>query len=153
MARGFVWSAGVAGTIHAAFSAYWALGGQWLLATVGQLAVDLSHNFPVRTGLLLGLVALIKLIAVAVPIGVEYGRLPWRRVWRAMSWAGGLGLVAYGGLNTVMALSVLSGLISSEGGYDPTAMKGHAFLWDPLFLLWGATLVLHLVLSRSRDTA
>jgi len=134
--------------VHAAASLYWALGGRWLLATVGQWAVDLSDRAPVAAGLALGLVALVKLLAATVPIGVAYAKLPWRRFWRAISWAGGSLLVAYGGVNTVVSAAVLGGLIRPEGGYDPTAMKGHAFLWDPLFFLWGSALVLSLWLSR-----
>jgi len=56
--------------------------------------------------------------------------------------------VAYGGINTVVALAVLAGVIRPEGGYDAAAMMGHAYLWDPLFLLWEAALVLSLWLSR-----
>lgn len=38
--------AGAAGVLHAGASSYWALGGQWLLATVGRWAVDLSAEAP-----------------------------------------------------------------------------------------------------------
>ena len=44
---------------------------------------------------------------------------------------------------------MLSGLIAPEGGYDRPAMIGHALLWDPLFLVWGATLLASLWLSRT----
>jgi hypothetical protein len=64
----------------------------------------------------------------------------------------GLLLVAYGGLNTVMALAVLSGVITPASGYDVDAMRGHAYLWDPLFLLWGGALVLALWFSRRGGT-
>ena len=37
---GFLWVACGLGLVHAAFSLYWALGGQWLLATVGRFAVQ-----------------------------------------------------------------------------------------------------------------
>lgn len=148
-----VWTAAVVGVLHAAFSAYWALGGQWLLATVGRWAVRLSEEFPVRAGLVLGLVALVKLVAAVVPVGVAYGRVPRPRTWRAISWVGGLVLVAYGGVNTVVALAVVAGLVVPEGGYDAVAITGHAFLWDPLFLLWGGALVLHLLLSRPAGRA
>jgi Protein of unknown function (DUF3995) len=86
--RVLTWLAGLAGGVHAGFSLYWALGGQWLLATVGQWAVNLSAEAPRTTGLVLGFVAAAKLLAAAIPIGVAYGRLPWPRVWRAISWAG-----------------------------------------------------------------
>ena len=95
-----VWVAGVAGALHAAASLYWALGGQWLLATVGQWAVDLSAEAPLAAGIALAFIALLKLLAATIPIGLAYGRVPWARVWRALSWAGGLLLIAYGGAGT-----------------------------------------------------
>lgn len=137
--------------LHAAASLYWALGGRWLLATVGQWAVELSAREPLRAGLALGLVALVKLLAATVPIGVAYGKLPWRIFWRAVSWVGGLLLVVYGGINTVVSAAVLGGLIRPKGGYDLEAMRGHTYLWDPLFVLWGSALVLSLWFSRQRS--
>lgn len=47
-----------------------------------------------------------------------------------------------------MALAVLTGLVRPDGGYDADAMKGHAYLWDPLFVIRGGALVLSLWLSR-----
>lgn len=96
----------------------------------------------------MGLVAAAKLLGATIPIGVAYGRVPWPRFWRGISWTGGLLLVANGGVNTIVALAVLAGGIRTEGGYDADAMMGHAYLWDPLFLLWGGALVLSLWLSR-----
>lgn len=119
-----------------------------MLATVGQWAVDLSTRAPLIAGIALGLVALVKLLAATVPIGVAYTKVPWRRLWRGVSWAGGLLLVVYGGINVVVSAAVLGGLIRPEGGYDLDAMRGHAYLWDPLFFLWGSALVLSLWFSR-----
>jgi uncharacterized protein DUF3995 len=152
LARVLVWAAGVVGVLHAAASLYWALGGQWLLATVGQWAVDLSAEAPFAAGIALGLIALLKFSAATIPIGVAYGKVPWARFWRAVSWAGGLLLIAYGGLNTAVSAAVLAGLIRPEGGYDPEAMRGHAYLWDPLFFTWGMALSLSLWLSRNSST-
>lgn len=153
LALALVWIAGISGVLHAAASLYWAFGGQWLLATVGQWAVELSAQAPLAAGFALGLIALVKMLAALIPIGVAYGRVPWVRLWRAVSWVGGTLLVIYGGVNTVVSSAVLVGWISAEGGYDPVAMKGHAFLWDPLFFIWGAALILSLWFSRgTRDT-
>ena len=149
--RAMVWLAAGFGAVHAAFSVYWALGGTRLLATVGQWAVRLSEEEPFLAGAGLGFVALVKLGGVAVPVGVEYGRIGWRRMWRALCWIGGVGLIVYGGINIVASGSVLAGLIDVEGGYDSAAMIGHALLWDPLFLLWGCALVAWLALSRDRS--
>ncbi|WP_368665738.1 DUF3995 domain-containing protein [Pseudarthrobacter sp. AG30] len=146
--RSLAWLACIAGIVHAGFSLYWALGGRWLVATVGQWAVQLSVEAPIEAGLVLGLVGIGKLLAATIPVVVAYDRMPWRRFWRAVSWAGGLLLVSYGGVNTVVSSAVLGGLIHPSGGYDLNAMIGHAWLWDPLFLLWGTALVISLWTSR-----
>ncbi|ACL41359.1 conserved hypothetical protein [Pseudarthrobacter chlorophenolicus A6] len=148
VSRSLVWVAGVAGTVHAAFSAYWAAGGQWLLATVGTWAVDLSADAPLEAGLALAGIAVVKLLAAAIPVGAAYGRVPWPGLWRRVAWCGGSFLVVYGGVNAAVSSAVLAGLIRPDGGYDRAAMMGHAWLWDPLFFVWGAALVLSLWFSR-----
>lgn len=107
-----------------------------------------AHCPPLTAGIALGLVALVKLLGAVIPVGVAYGQVPWPRLWRGISWAGGLLLVAYGGINSTVALAVLAGVIRPESGYDADAMMGHAYLWDPLFVLWGGALVLSLWFSR-----
>ncbi|GAA5228213.1 DUF3995 domain-containing protein [Paeniglutamicibacter antarcticus] len=139
-----VWVACIAGSVHAGFSVYWAVGGQWLLATVGQWAVTLSVEAPLRAGLVIGMVAMGKLLAAVIPVAVAYGRFRRRKFWRAVSWAGGLLLVFYGGLNMILSAAVLGGAIRPADGYDVEAMMGHAWLWDPLFLMWGLALVVSL---------
>lgn len=148
LSRAAVWAAAAFGLVHAVFSAYWALGGDWLLRTVGAWAVGLRDDSPTAATLGLGGIALVKAVAAVVPVLVAYGRLPWRRFWRAVSWVGGCFLVLYGGVNVVVSGAVLAGFITPDGGFDRPAMIGHAFLWDPLFALWGAALVVSLVLSR-----
>ncbi|NUT73340.1 DUF3995 domain-containing protein [Pseudarthrobacter sp. C4D7] len=123
-----MWMAFVAGTVHAGFSLYWALGGTWLLDTVGQWAVQLSVEAPLGAGVVLGVIAAGKLLAATIPVVTAYRRMPWARFWRVVSWAGGLFLVVYGGVNTVVSGAVLGGVIRPEGGYDRNAMIGHAWL-------------------------
>ena len=146
--RTLVWAAFAAGTVHAAFSTYWALGGQWLLDTVGRWAVARAAGDPAAARLALLIVAGAKLLAAAVPVVVIYGRLPRPRAWRTLCWIGGIGLVLYGGLNILVSNAVLAGIIRPASGYDKAAMVGHAWLWDPLFFIWGAALCLALLLSH-----
>ncbi|MCC3289849.1 DUF3995 domain-containing protein [Arthrobacter sp. zg-Y1110] len=147
LGRACLWTACAAGLLHAGFSLYWALGGRWLLDTVGQWAV--SAEASLRTGLLLGAVAAFKAAAALIPTAAAYGRLPEPRLLRTLSWIGAVVLVLYGGANTVVSNAVLAGLIRPDTGYDRTATIGHAWLWDPLFLLWGLALLGYLVLSRA----
>ena len=135
--------------MHAGFSLYWALGGRWLLPTVGQWAVRLADDSPVAAGFGLGAIALVKVAGSVVPVLVEAGALPGRRWWRRAEAAGAALLVVYGLLNMVVAWAVLAGLITSASGYDHSAEIGHAALWDPLFFVWGACLAAGLILTRT----
>ena len=57
----------------------------------------------------------------------------------------------WGGLNTIVGNLVLAGAIVPEGGFDRTGMIGHAFLWDPLFAVWGLALAVALARRRGRE--
>lgn len=150
LARALAWVALALGLAHAGFSAYWALGGRWLLRTVGEWAVTLADTDPQRAGLILGAVALVKAAAAVIPLLTAYGQMPWPRVWRLISWVGAGGLVLYGGANVVGSGAVLAGLVRVDGGYDRAATIGHVALWDPLFAMWGLALLGSLWLSRRR---
>lgn len=136
------------GLIHAGFSLYWALGGSWLLDTVGLWAVDLARTNPLAAFWGLLLIAAVKAAAALFPLLNAGGHLPWPQVWRTLSWIGGPFLVLYGGVNTGVAWLVLSGMLNNGGAIDRQSMLGHAALWDPLFLLWGLALTSHLWLTR-----
>jgi len=139
-----LWAAALAGGVHATFSLYWALGGRVLLETVGPWAVTLADTRPIAAGVGLTAVGVLKLAAAAVPLMLVSGRLPAPGTWRIVCRAGAGLMVLYGGVNAAVAWLVLSGVVTSSGGYDRDAMLGHAALWDPLFLLWGVLLLLGL---------
>lgn len=136
------------GLVHAAFSLYWALGGRWLLDTVGQGAVDLARQQPQTAFWLLLAVALFKGAAAIIPLLNAQGQMPWPGLWRGMSWVGSVFLILYGGVFAITAGLVLTGVINPAGDIDRMGMVGHALLWDPLFLLWGVFLLAHLWLTR-----
>jgi hypothetical protein len=89
---------------------------------------------------LLGLVAALKTAAAVVPILDQWQRGPFHKSFRICRWIGGTVLVLWGGLSTLSAWAVLAGLISPDDGYNRSTMIGHAVVWDPLFLIWGAAL-------------
>src|SRR3954449_7280906 len=62
----FIVAAGI-GTVHAAASLYWALGGDALADTVGAWAVAWRTGSPVAAGLTLAAIGFVKLTAAAVP--------------------------------------------------------------------------------------
>ncbi|MEY8567275.1 DUF3995 domain-containing protein [Corynebacteriaceae bacterium 7-707] len=135
-------TAAVVGTLHGLVSLYWGAGGEWLVGTLGEELVDLWR----RHAVLLVPVGLVKILAALAPLllltRVTGGgrRRVLRRALRGVSWAGAAVLVAWGGLNTVTGNLVLGGVVVPDGGYDREGMIGHAWLWDPMFLLWGVAL-------------
>ncbi|HIW46474.1 MAG TPA: DUF3995 domain-containing protein [Candidatus Yaniella excrementigallinarum] len=150
--RAFVWVALVLGLSHAFWSFYWAFGGTWMLDTVGHWAVVSQLHTPGQTFVVLIGIGLVKTAAAVIPVAVEYGKLGGRRFWRLVSWVGGVGLTLYGGIYAATAMTMLTGLVSPGAGYSKPVMYGHALLWDPLFFMWGLTLVNSLVLTRRSDS-
>lgn len=140
-----------AGLLHAASSFYWALGGRWLLPTVGEWAVEMAEHSPREAALSLGAIGFVKATAAVVPVLVAAGRFPWARFWRGACWVGGSALALYGGLHVVVSGAVLLGVIRPDGGYNAEAMIGHALLWGPLFLLWGVALIVWLRFSAGEN--
>ena len=136
----FLVAAAVAGLIHAGFSLYWALGGRWLLRTVGEWAVDSAREAPVAVGVFLTTVAAVKGAVAIIPVLASRSLLPGPRVWRGLAWLAAIVLTGYGVVNSVVGWLVLGGAVTPEGGFDRQAMIGHAYLWDPLFLVWGLLL-------------
>ncbi|MDF8265207.1 DUF3995 domain-containing protein [Luteipulveratus flavus] len=133
-------AAAVAGVLHGAISLYWASGGDWLIETLGQRLLDAFADsrwvlFPVGVA---------KIAGAVVPLLLARRGLLNRVLWRVLCWIGALGLIVWGGLNTVVGNLVLADIIRPDGGYDHAGMVGHAWLWDPLFLLWGLCLAVGL---------
>lgn len=147
--RWFV-GAAVAGLLHALPSLYWALGGTALVSTLGGWAADWQREAPVQVLALLSVIFVLKLAGAALPLLCERGLLPRPRLWRGLFWAAAGALVIYGGVNVVAALASLTGVIATGPTMDTAALVGHAFLWDPLFLVWGALLATGLWKSRPR---
>lgn len=139
----------VAGGVHAAASLYWAVGGTWLLETVGESAVRQQRDHPAMATTILLVAFLIKGSGAVVPLWAERRAGPrWRRIIRAAGLVGGTFLVLYGTVLAVVAAAVLTGVITPDGEVDRTGLTGHALLWDPLFAVWGALLLAGLWRTR-----
>lgn len=139
--------AGVLGSVHAAFSLYWGFGGEWLVETLGRRLIESFAGWE----WLLVPIGLAKLVAAWVPLVAARAGWPLRPLSRGACWLGAAVLLLWGGLNTAVGNLVLAGVIVPDGGYDRPGMVGHAFLWDPLFLVWGIALALGL--AQSRDSS
>jgi len=89
--------------------------------------------------------AILGLVAVLRP---RWVRPRHRQVARRAAWAGALILVLYGGVLTVVGVLVQSDLVHASANADHKALRWHAYLWDPWFLLWGVLLAAALARSR-----
>lgn len=135
------------GMTHGLFSFYWAVGGQWLTSTLGDELVAALAEKPLQ----MLVIAAVKVGAALLPL------LLFTRGWfslplpRLVCWISAAVLMLWGGMNAVTGNLVLSGLIAPAAGYDRTGMIGHAWLWDPLFLIWGLALGMSLLSTTSRS--
>jgi hypothetical protein len=132
----------VAGLAYAAISVYWGAGGRWLLNTVG-----ISLSQPGQAGHLAALLtvwgaaavkavaALLPLLAIGVWPRTANGGL--RRLARVLAWIEAAILTGYGLILTATGLLVQAGVIKPAAHADRLALKWHAYLWDPWFLIWG----------------
>jgi hypothetical protein len=144
------------GLAYAAISVYWAVGGRWLLNTVG-----ISLSQPGQAGHLAALLAAwgaaaVKAVAAVLPL-LAIGVWPrtanggLRRLARVLTWIEAAILVGYGLVLTPSGLLVQAGVIKAAAHADRLAMKWHAYLWDPWFLIWG--IFVFLALWRSRPAS
>ena len=150
------------GLAYAAVSVYWALGGTWLLDTVGGTLEQQGRTG--NPGIIVAVcaAAVLKVIGAIVPlaaVGVTSGqatiagRRPVRVRVRVLAWLDAAILTIYGLVLTAAGLLVQSGAIASAASADHRALAWHAYLWDPWFLLWGALVTAALVRSRQPGAA
>jgi hypothetical protein len=142
-------TAGVAGGDPRRLQPVLGYGGSWLLDTVGEGGGAVAANASWGAAALLTVVGAVKAAGAALPALVE--RTPgrrFRRLIRIISWIGGSFLIVYGSVFAVTSTAVLAGKIAVPDGIDRRGVLGHAMLWDPLFAVWGAALVVGLWLTR-----
>ena len=142
------------GAASAAMSAYWALGGTALLDTVGGEIERWGRERSASVVATLWLITVAKLAGAVAPlvlVGVGARRLPaWTTAqpMRVLGWIVAVGLVAYGGVLTVVGLLVDAGVIDPADDADERAIAWHAFFWDPWFALWGGAFTVAMWRSR-----
>lgn len=143
----------VLGLAYAAVSAYWGVGGTGLLRSVGGVFQRAGEHGGVGAIALVWLITLLKLIAAALgPAAVGHPALDRRRhrQIRVLAWAATLIFVVYGGVLSIAGWLVQLGVISAGSHADHYALRWHAYVWDPWFLLWG--LLLAAALTRTRPS-
>jgi hypothetical protein len=148
-------AAAAIGIAYAGVSAYWGAGGTGLLSTLGGTLERLGREHSPGALLVVWLTVLAKLaVSVLGPAAVCPGwatLVRWRRGIRGLAWLAAAVLIAYGGILTVVGVGVNAGLVHRSATADRTALRWHAYLWDPWFLLWGLLLAAAILLSRPRQ--
>jgi hypothetical protein len=144
------WAALVVGLVYAGVSLYWALGGEWLLATVGRSLADGTHPVGGAATVAVWVAVALKALAAVLPILAISTPAPWRRWIRAAAWAEAFILTLYGFVETTVGLLVQAGIVHPGANADHRALFWHAYLWDPWFLAWGLLVLVALGCSRDR---
>jgi hypothetical protein len=143
-------AASLVGLLNAAVSLYWALGGTWLLDTIGGSLEAQARAGTVGVRLAVWAAVALKLLAVVLPL-LALGRLPrplWHRLVWVLAWAEAAVLTVYGLVWTATGLLAETGVVRATT--DPRALAWHAYLWDPWFLVWGLLVAAALLLGRHR---
>jgi ABC-type uncharacterized transport system YnjBCD permease subunit len=149
------WAACAVGLAYVAISVYWGVGGTWLLATVGASLVKgnagAGIEFAVWAAVVLkAIAAFLPLLALGALFPALAGHPRWKRWLRRLTWIEAVILTAYGLVLTAADLLAQSGVIAPSASTDHRALRWHAYLWDPWFLIWGLLVTIALVQTRRR---
>jgi hypothetical protein len=143
----------VLGLLYAAVSAYWGLGGTWLLATVGGALPSQGRAGAAIVVLAVWAAVLLKMVAAGLPL-LALRRVVspgWNRAVGLLAWIEAGILTVYGLVWTVVGRLVQAGAIHPSAGADHRASAWHAYLWDPWFLVWGLLVAIALWRGRHPD--
>lgn len=132
----------IAGSLHSLATFYWAFGGNLGLATVGEWTIEFKENYGTKFLIVLLFVGVFKLSATWIPIILNFKE---NKLISIIAYIGGTILFIYGSLNTISGWLKLLGVISVN---FKLSIIGQAFIWDPLFLLWGLGLLIFLNAKR-----
>jgi hypothetical protein len=134
----------------AAVSAYWTLGGDWLLDTVGGAIEDLARERSPAAVVLGSTVVLIKVGvgALAIMLPRLSADTPGRRLVLVAGTGAAAVLCLWGGANVAVGGLVLSGAVETSAEVDRHALRWHVFVWDLWFLVWGLALAVAVAAAR-----
>jgi Protein of unknown function (DUF3995) len=144
----------VLGVLYAAVSIYWACGGTTLLKSVGGVFQRAGEHGSVGLAVVVWFTAGLKLLAAMLGVVAVSGRpalaIPRQRQVRALAWVAALLLSVYGGVFSISGWLLQLGVISPGAHADHEALRWHAYVWDPWFLVWGLLLAVGLAGTRQR---
>lgn len=140
------------GVLYAGVSAYWGFGGTALLDTVGGAFQRAGATGSAGVLAVVWVTVLLKLLAAILGLVVVFGRPALaaapRRLAQRMAWTAALILILYGGVLSITGWLVQLDIVSPAANADHKALRWHAYLWDPWFLVWGLLLAAGLACSR-----
>jgi uncharacterized membrane protein len=142
----------IVGLLYAAVSAYWGLGGTWLLDTVGGSLEEQARAGNPGVMLAVWAAVVLKMIAAVLPLTALRGLFTPARdrtVW-VLAWAEAAILTLYGLVQSTAGLLVQADVIHASATADHRALAWHAYLWDPWFLVWGLLVAAALLRGRYR---
>lgn len=139
-----------AGLIHTSFSLLWAAGGTLLLDTVGPWASTLAAADPTRLQLTFAILALVKASAALIPLLLLLPHPPLQRTITAISWIGGITLLAVSAWRIIGNLAILVQGAPYPAETDHLSLLWNTALWQPLFFIWGAALIIALIPLKSK---
>jgi hypothetical protein len=153
-ARWPAWLAAALAFASAGVSAYWTLGGVWLLDTVGGEIERLARERSWPAVALGAVIVALKVLAGSLAIALAR-RAPAagrrRRLLLVVNGAVSAILCLWGGANVLVGALVLGGAITPSTAVDRHALRWHVFLWDLWFLVWGAALAAAVIAVRRAE--
>lgn len=134
----------LAGSLHALATFYWSFGGEIGLMTVGGWTFGMKKSYGNPLLLIMFLIGLFKLLSTWIPLILYYKN---NKVIRFTSYIGAIILIIHGGVNTVVGWLKFVDIMSV--GFK-LSFIGQAFIWDPLFLIWGLGLMTFLIIKNDK---
>ncbi|KRG11370.1 hypothetical protein ACA31_00235 [Staphylococcus sp. NAM3COL9] len=129
------------GSLHSLATFYWSFGGELGLLTVGNWTISLKQTYDNKFLLILFLLGIFKISSTWIPLILNYKN---NKFINTISYIGATILVIHGGINTISGWLKLLGIIPIE---FKLSLIGQAFVWDPMFLIWGTGLIVFLRLK------
>lgn len=143
------------GFLFALISLYWALGGQWLLDTIGEAVTQPAQEGDPMMVLAVWSSVLVKFAAVVAALGLvqRWGQVFPRWFLVGGGWCAAVLLMLYGGASLIQQVLMAAGVVEVSATFEPV-LYWHLFLWTPYWLVGGvffALATVHLARATRRD--
>lgn len=134
----------VVGLLFAAVSAYWGLGGMWLVDTLPHSLQDRARAGDPVIYVAVWVAVVLKIMAAVLPLLVlrPLRKPAWNRAVWVLAWAAAAILISYGLAQTIL------GQLAIHGSADADDRVWSAYVWDPWFLSFGLLVAAALLRGR-----